>query len=156
MKGIAILAVALIIFPLATVAEEMEEEPPTNPLYVIASQLNGRAGPTKKAKIEALFDYGDALEPTGRVSKDWEWIEVYGGEGGTVWVCTRYVSERFWEFTVINENNGRVKIRSIPNSGKLRGYVKHGKSIDIDQVIMGWGHCFKGWVDLEYFIEEID
>ena len=125
-----------------------------NPLYVTADVLNGRAHPTKKAPVEAIFDYGDKLIPTGRFSRDREWVEVQGGESATVWVHIRYVSERFCEFTVINENNGRIRIRSKPDGGKIKGYIRHSKSIEIDRVVLGWGHCSKGWVDLEYFIEE--
>ena len=123
-------------------------------MYVIADVLNGRAHPTKKAPVEAVYDYGDQLQPTGRISRDCEWIEVLGGEAGTVWVHVNYVSERFTDFEVTNLNNGKIKIRSKPTGGKLKGYVKHGKTIVIDRVVLGWGHTAKGWVDLEYFVEE--
>ena len=121
-------------------------------LYVTADVLNGRAWPSKKSKIEAVFDYGDRLKPTGRWNG--EWIEVEGGESGTVWVHYKYVSERILPFEVVNENNGKVKIRSKPGkSGKIKGYVKRGKTVEIDQVVLGWGHCSRGWVDLKYFSE---
>lgn len=134
----------------AGLAEDVDHEP----MYVTADVLNGRAHPTKKAPVEAVFDYGDQLTPTGRISRDCEWIEVEGGEAGTVWVHVNYISERFVEFTVRNENNGKVKIRSKIGGGKVRGYVKRGKSVVIDRVVLGWGHCSKGWIDLEYLIEE--
>lgn len=124
------------------------------PLYVTADVLNGRAHPTRKAPVEAVFDYGDQLTPTGRISRDCEWVEVEGGEAGTVWVHVNYISERFVEFTATNENNGKIKIRSKIGGGKVRGYVKRGKSVEIDRVVLGWGHCKKGWIDLEYLIEE--
>jgi len=127
-----------------------------NGLYVTADVLNGRKWPTKKAGIEAVFDYGDLLEPTGRMSKDLEWLEVAGGESGTVWVFAQYVSERIIPFTVTNENNGKVKIRSKPGGGKLKGYVNRGKSVEIDRVVLGWGHCSRGWIDLEYLVEEVE
>ena len=95
--------------------------------------------------------------PTGRISQDCEWVEVYGGETGTVWVAARYVTERMDGFTVKNLNNGRIRIRAkLGGKGKLKGYVGHGKSIVIDRVVLGWGHCSRGWVDLEYFIEEVE
>lgn len=122
-------------------------------LYVTADVLNGREWPTKKAQVGAIYDYGDTLKPTGRW-KD-EWVEVEGGESGTVWVHYKYVSERILPFEVKNENNGKIKVRSKPGGkGTVRGYVKRGKTIEIDQVVLGWGHFSKGWVDLEYFIEE--
>lgn len=147
---IAIAALAAVAFILhsAGIAEEY------NPLYVTADVLNGRAQPTKKAPAEAIFDYGDRLVPTGKLSKDRNWVQVEGGEAGTVWVSTKYVSERFTEFTVTNENNGKIKIRKTPVDGKITGYVRRGKSVEIDRVVLGWGHCSKGWVDLDYFIEE--
>lgn len=136
-------------------AEEAEAE--YHPLIVIASLLNGRQWPTKKAKAETFYDFGEQIQPTGQWSRDCEWIEVEGGENGTVWVSYKYVTERMAPFTVTNENNGRIKIRSKPGGGgKLKGYVRHGKSIEIDQVVMGYGHCSKGWVDLEYFVEEVE
>ena len=147
----------LVIFFLQGVgiAEEAEERA-YNPLYVTADMLNGREQPTKKAQIGGMYYFGDELRPTGRISRDREWVEIYGGEAGTVWVKACYVSERFSAFTVTNENNGKVKIRSKMGAGKVKGYVKNGKSIEIDRVVLGWGHCSKGWVDLEYFIEEVE
>lgn len=123
-------------------------------LYVTADVLNGRAWPTKKASIEAIFDYGDKLKPTGRWSKNFEWVEVEAGESGTVWVHYKYVSERVLPFEVKNESNGKIKIRNKPGGkGKVRGYIKNGKTVEIDRAVLGWGHCSKGWVDLDYFSE---
>ena len=138
-------------------AEEPEEELRADPLYVTASVLNGREEPTKKAQISAFFDYGDVVYPTGKISRNGEWIEVQGGEAGTAWVHYKYVTARKQPFTVTNENNGKIKVRSKPGGkGRLRGYIGHGKTIEIDQVINGYGHCKRGWVDLDYFIEEIE
>ena len=126
------------------------------PLYVTASVLNARAEQTKKAMVEARFDKGDALAPTGRISRDRKWIEIYAGEAGTAWVYYEYVTERVAPYTVINENNGKIKIRKLPGEGRVTGYVKRGKSIEIDQVIFNYGHCRQGCVDLDYLIEEDD
>ena len=155
-RRLAAMLIAAVMALGAFAAAEEPEEKEYAPLYVLADVLNGRSLPTKKAGIEARFDFSDQVQPTGRMSKDREWIEVIGGESGTVWVSSRYVSERFFEFTVTNENNGKVKIRSKIDGGKVRGYVKNGKSIEIDQVVLGWGHCRQGWVDLEYLIVEDD
>ena len=136
-------------------AEETEKE--YQPLIVTANVLNGRMRPSKRAEITARFDQGDEVQPTGRISKDWEWVEVYGGENGTAWVHYKYVTERVDAFRVTNENNGRVKARKrLGGKARLTGYIGHGKTIEIDQVILGWGHCKRGWVDLEYFIEEVE
>jgi hypothetical protein len=66
------------------------------------------------------------------------------------------VTERIAPYTATNANNGKIKIRKLPGEGRVTGYVKHGKSIEIDQVIFNYGHCRQGWVDLDYLIEEDD
>ena len=71
-------------------------------LYCTASSLNGRASPSINARVEAHFEYGDELEVIGYNDN---WIEVEGGETGTVFVSANYVasslekskiSEYFW------------------------------------------------------------
>ena len=138
-------------------AEDPEEERILDPLYVTASVLNGREEPTKKAEVSAFYDYGDVVFPTGQWSRNGEWVEVQGGENGTAWVYYKFVTARKKPFTVTNENNGKIKVRSRPGGkGRLKGYIRHGKTIEIDQVINGYGRCSRGWVDLDYFIEEIE
>ena len=150
MAGVIIAGAVFIGTAQAEQAEDMA------PLYVTASVLNGRAEPTKKARVEAYFDRGDRLTPTGRISKDRRWVEVYGGEAGTVWVFMEYVTERVAPFEMTNANNGKIKIRSRHGDFRVRGYVGHGKRIRIDQVVLGWGHCSRGWIDLDYLVEEDD
>jgi SH3-like domain-containing protein len=116
--------------------------------------LNGRATPSKKASIEAFFDEGDPLKATGNWSPDYQWIEVGGGETGTVWVHIKYVSERKGYFQAKNEIFKQVKIRSHPVNGKLKGYIKKNETVEITHVVLGWGRCSKGWVDMNY-LEEI-
>lgn len=132
----------------------LAEDVDYKPLYVTANVLNARAEPTKKATVEARFDHGDIVQPTGRISKDRKWIEICAGEAGTAWVYYEYVTERVAPYTATNANNGKIKIRKLPGSGRVTGYVKRGKSVEIDQVIFCWGHCRQGWVDLDYLIEE--
>ena len=117
-------------------------------MYVMVNLLNGRASPSKKAKIEARFDQGDDILATGEWSEDHHWIEVVGGETGTVWVYADYVSENKGHFYVINENYKQVKIRARPIDGKITGYLKRGKIIDVTSVVLGWGKTDKGWIDL--------
>lgn len=119
-----------------------------------ASLLNGRANPRKTAPIEARFDNGDELIPTGRWSQDCRWVEVYGGETGTVWVKITYVSERKRIFTAVNADYGRVKIRKRPMQGKITGYIKKGETVIFYQSVLGWGKCSKGWVDLSFLTED--
>lgn len=155
--------IILLIFILAVVwiyniitdvgLAEVEGEPVT--VYVTANRLNGRAAPKKKSHVEAMFDYGDKLSATGKWSRDHKWIEVEGGEGGTVWVDIRYVSE-IKQPAVIMTDVTKVKIRKTPFDGRVSGYLKHGKELEVDQVVLGWAHCDKGWIDLGYcyFVEE--
>ena len=117
--------------------------------------MNGRTNPRKTAFIECRFDHGDKLTATGEWSEDNHWIEVYGGESGTVWVYADYVSERKEGFTVKNLDHQQVKIRSRPVDGKLKGYLKKNKTIEVDQVVLGWGKTPRGWIDLDY-VEEVD
>ena len=124
-------------------------------VYVTANRLNGRAMPRKSSHIEALFDYGDVLKATGKWSQDHKWIEVEGGECGFVWVDIRYVSEIIRPIT-IETNQTKVKIRKTPFHGRITGYLRNGKELEIDQIVLGWGHSSKGWIDLDYccFINE--
>ncbi|MBO6270839.1 MAG: SH3 domain-containing protein [Clostridium sp.] len=122
-------------------------------MTVIASQLNGRAFPTTKSRQEALFDYGDVVNSTGKWSDDHKWIEIKGGEGGTVWCMAKYLTERMDCFTASNEGRRAVKIRKTPVDGKVIGYLKEGKTVEISQVILGWGKCKSGWIDLGYLCE---
>lgn len=120
---------------------------------VIANQLNGRSWPTVKSRQEALFDYGDVIEATGKWSDDHNWIEVKAGEDGTVWCKACYLTERMDSFVASNEGKRAVKIRKRPIDGKVVGYLKGGRTLKITQVVLGWGKCNSGWIDLGYLCE---
>ena len=146
-------ALILSLLPLVTYSTMAENGPETAVLIVQTRLLNGRSAPRKTASIEARFDYGDTLIETGEWSKNHEWVEVEGGETGTVWVHINYVSERT-HYTVTNEKHKTVKVRKWPFTGKVTHYIKKGQKIDIEQVVLGWGKTKWGWVDLDYFVEE--
>ena len=150
---LAIVVFLIVIFiwvavPLLAHSESME----TTDMYVTASLLNGRATPSKKAQIAARFDRGDSV-----TAYDWSdnhhWIEVSGGETGTVWIWWEYVTERTDEFTVYNDWGTKIKIRSEP-FGHVIGYLKKGGELHIDKVVLGWGHSNRGWIELRYVTEE--
>lgn len=122
-------------------------------LYVTANQLNGRASPSKAGLPEMLYDNGDILYATGRWSSDHMWVEVLGGENPTVWVNIKYVTGRKDAFAVTPQYYGKFKIRNKPVDGRVVGYVRDDQTIQINQVVLGWGKCKKGWVDLDNFIE---
>lgn len=146
------LLLIVVILLMASIIEAARSEDATV-LYVKTRLLNGRSAPRKTASVEALFDYGDSLDATGEWSSDHLWVEVRGGETGTVWVHIRYVSERS-PYEVTNEKHKTIKIRKRPFNGKVVGYVKKGQKIVIEQKIFNWGRTKKGWVDLDYFVEE--
>lgn len=124
-------------------------------VIVTAKLLNGRINPSKGAMKTAFFDRGDTIELTGYWSDDHEWVEVYAGEAGACWVAKQYVTERTGSFTVVNNDYNKVKIRRKPTEkSKTTGYLKQGKEIEITQVILGWGRCKLGWIDLYYVQEE--
>lgn len=144
-KLIILLSLVLMITPCFAETSEY--------LYVTAKLLNGRNQPTKKSKVEAFFDQYDLITPTGEWSPDYNWVEVYGGESGTVWCNIKYLSETLTEKTYINDYHGKVKIRKHPVNGKVIGYLKSGKQIKIHKIINGWGRCKTGWIDTSYLSE---
>lgn len=123
---------------------------------VTAKLLNGRMTPSKGAMKTAFFDRGDILDLTGYWSEDHEWVEVYAGEAGACWVARAYINERTGPFTVINRDYNKVKIRKKPTEkSRAVGYLKQGRELQITQVLLGWGKCKQGWIDL-YYVEEED
>lgn len=119
-------------------------------LTVRAKLLNGRSAPRKTASKEAFFDFGDTLYATGAWSDDHKWVEVEGGETGTVWVSIRYVTERIGSFKAKNANYDKVKVRKWPEIGKVGHYIHRGETVTVTQVVLGWGKTRWGWVDLYY------
>ena len=122
---------------------------------VTARLLNGRMNPSKGAMKTAFFDKGDSIELTGWWSDDHNWVEVYAGDAGACWVARQYVTERIDSFIVVNHEYDKVKIRRKPSDkGRVSGYLKKGREIEITQVLLGWGKCKLGWIDLYYVQEE--
>lgn len=122
-------------------------------IHVTADLLNGRTKPNRHSQKVALFDYGDDLQITGKWSADHNWIEVGGGEAGLVWVHIDYVSETVGTYTVRNDDYAKIKIRRSPVNGRVSGYLKRGQEVEIDRDVLGWGHCYLGWVDLSLVAE---
>lgn len=120
-------------------------------LYCIADKLNGRAAPNKKAKVEAYFEYGDELEVVGYSGN---WVEVIGGETGTVYVSAQYVAESMEKERYRNVSGGRVIIRKEPSvdAKSCNDFVKAKKTVTISAVVDNWGYIKdRGWVCLDYF-----
>ena len=142
-----ILALLLVFFiTLWLTSSSYAQEPP---LYVMATRLNGRAAPTKSSSVEARFERGDQLTPTGRTNG--KWVEVEGGETGTVWCHSDYLSQEPHSVRFANTSNGRVRIRKHPD-GKPVGWVKENQTITVSNIIDGWGYVEPtGWVNLSFF-----
>lgn len=151
---IRILLIAALILLILTIVHSGKAESQETAVFKVQTRLlNGRSAPRKTASIEARFDYGDELISTGEWSNDHKWVEVYGGETGTVWVSIRYISEKN-HFTAKNRDYKEVKVRKWPENGKVVRYLKKGQTVEIEQVILGWGKTKYGWVDLYYLEEE--
>ena len=146
--------IACIIFSSITHAIGEEEIDEKHDLIVIAETLNGRYRPNKKSAILAGYFFGDHLVPTGKWSKDHMWVEVYHPEEKTVWVNINYISERMDIFEVFTLSDSPIRARSKPEVGKTTKYLKKDQHVEVDQVVMGYGHTEYGWIDLSYFIEE--
>ena len=131
-----------------------EEEIEHNKVIVIVDSLNGRFRPSKSSPVLAEYTFLDELTPTGKWSKDHQWIEIYHPEEGELWVNINYISERLDIFEVYTLNDQPIKVRSKPEVGKVKKYLKKDQHVEITQVVMGYGRCEYGWLDLGYFIEE--
>ena len=151
MTCLSISMALLIFFGTISLAEEENEIA----LFVTASKLNGRIKPSRGAEIVAKWPNGAELIPTGKWSRDHQWIQVIGGETQYAWVHIGYFSEQLTGFTAWNREYDKVKIRSRPIDGRITGYLKKGQEIEIEQLFLGWGKTEKGWIDLRY-IEERD
>lgn len=147
--------VALISIVAGASCEEEEQEKPAL-LYVMSDGLRGRIRPGKKFASVCVFDMWTPLEPTGRMSEDHLWVEIETAENDLVWCHIDYVTERREVIHVYTLWDEGVKIRQRPGYGKVTGTARKGQVLEITQVVMGYGKCSKGWVDLEYFIEDCD
>ena len=124
-------------------------------LFIISclSPVGVASSESAQINLARMTDHGDILEATGEWSKDHKWIEVVGGETGTVWVYISYISERR-HYYAKNVDYRKVKVRKWPVVGKVTGYIHRGQVVDITQTVLGWGKTNKGWVDLFYLEEE--
>jgi len=154
MKRIIVGIIILILLVPGCFAEEEDEE--IRQLYVISDGLNGRIRPGKKHQKVASFDMWTILTPTGRVSQDQMWIEIKTAEGDLVWCNVNYLSERREVIHVYTLWEDGIKIRQNRGSGRVTGKAMQNEILEITQVVMGYGKCSRGWVDLSYFIEDCD
>lgn len=154
MKKLIALLISIILLCSFAFAEEIEEDWTSKKLYVTATLLNGRATPSKKATVEARFDKYDIVKATGEWSKNHEWVEVCGGETGTVWCAVKYLSEITQPVIYRNMSQSKIKIRKKPFNGTVVKYLKPNKTIEILQIVNGWGRSKSGWIDISYLVED--
>jgi len=122
------------------------------PVYVTANHLNLRMSPGKTGYVVTTAEKGDILTATGEWSKDYRWIELYHAEYGYLWCDYHYVSEIEEPIKAETLWETPLKIRKQVVNGRVTGYLRRGREIEITQIILGWGKCRVGWIDLEYCI----
>lgn len=143
------IVLAIAVLCSGAVAENVEEVE-RDILYVCVSEgsfLNGRIAPNKHSDVTMKLYPGDTVEVVGVVDG---WIEIVGGESGTSFVDSRYVSETNEPYKMVNTSGGRVRVREFID-GKTVGYVKAKGVVTIERTILGWGYTGRGWVMLSYF-----
>lgn len=142
-------AILCVLCVLMTAVSALTEE---NPLYVMCKDLQGRIRPGKRYEALVSFDMWTPLNPTGRISDDRQWVEVRTAEGDLVWCNINYLTETRNMLRIYTLWDEGVKIRSKPGGGKVTGIARKEQVLDITQVVMGYGRCSKGWVEMDYFI----
>ena len=146
------LAVLVMLFGCA-VCEDADEESNTI-FYVLAlDSLNCRYAPKKKSVIATSLANGQTITGTGKWSKDCKWVEIDHFEYGKLWCSYQYLTERTEPFYIETLWDTPIKIRKAPVNGTVVAYLRKGREIEITQVVLGWGKCKQGWIDLEYCIE---
>lgn len=119
-------------------------------VYVTASKLNGRDEAAFDAHVESHFYRGEALDVVGYSG---DWVEVVGGETGTVFVHSSYVINTEvipvdnTAYTVTSK--GRVHVRKLPNGSHAR-WVYNGDVLVATWLTDGWAFVGNGWVSMKY------
>lgn len=143
----------LLILAIFVAGSAYSEEVSTIVLTVTGSNLNCRMSANKHSYIVTELEKGQEIPSTGRWSKNHRWVEIDHPEFGRLWCSYEFLTERTDPFSVETLWDEPIKIRKQPVNGRVTGYLRKGKTIEITQVILGWGKCTKGWIDLEYCIE---
>lgn len=117
-------------------------------LVVTVDELNGRAEPTTKSSVEMHLYKDDEVT---FVSYTDGWVEIIGGETGTVFCKAEYLSEKDANLgTYKNISGGRVNVRDNIEGKKINS-IAANKNIEVSSIILNWGYIGNGWVDLQYF-----
>lgn len=151
MRNVLVILVALVLV-FATINFACAEN---DILYVHVdenSYLRARERPSTHSPITMRLYNGDSVEV---VAIHGDWIEIIGGESGTSYVSSEFVSETAEPFEATNVSGGRIRVRKTID-GKAIGYVKDGRTVTVTRTISGWGYIGTGWVMLEYFDYDIE
>lgn len=142
-----ILAVSVLVVAAASCVASAEV------LYVCTSggDLNGRSRPHPHASVEMHIPNGDSVQAVSRVEG---WVEVVGGETGTVWCAQQYLSSSKEAAKYRNTSGGRVFVRDDVQGAKNGLAVSNNKVVTVQRQLSGWGFIGTGWVDLQYFSKE--
>lgn len=147
-KLIAVLCILCFLIPAVYACGEEERIV----LYSMSKNLQGRIRPGKKYEAVTSFDMWTPVYPTGRMSDDRMWVEVRTTESDLVWCSINYLTETRDVLHVYTLWESGVKIRSKPGAGKVTGTARREQVLEITQVVMGYGKCNKGWIEMDYFI----
>lgn len=156
---IALLLVAAILAGVAISAAAMaESEPVIATMYVlpdVSPYLNGRFEQSTKSTVEARFFPNDALEV---VEFGTGWTRVLGGELGTVWVKSDYITATAPDsepeaYTVTG--NGRVNVRSAPDGERVR-WAEVGEVVAVYGWAGEWAIVDGGFIDGSFLAEAQD
>ena len=153
MTAIIVISLFLLAISIMDAASAEDAETPNITLTAIGSNLNCRMAANKHSFIVTELERGQTIQSTGRWSKDHKWVEIEHPEYGKLWCSYQYLTERTDSFKVETLWDEPIKIRKQPVNGRVTGQLKKGKTVEITQVIFGWGKCKQGWIDLEYCIE---
>lgn len=153
--AVFLIMVLAFIFAVSIGLVHAEEDPEINyvTFTVTASSLNCRMSPDRHSYAITELERGQEVKGTSRWSKNQRWVEIEHCEYGRLWCDYHYLTERTDPFFVETLCDDPVKIRTQAVNGKVRGYLRKGQTIEITQVVLGWGRCSSGWIDLEYCIE---
>lgn len=121
-------------------------------LYVVTQgdDLNGRSEPSIHAPVEMRIPNGEAVQS---VSSQNGWVEIVGGETGTVWCREEYLSSAPEASKFRNVSGGRVFVRDTVKGHKTGLEVPANKTVTVRIQRDGWGKVSSGWVDLSFFEE---
>ena len=153
MRCIVVIIAAIAIAIIATAVGASAKE---NTLYVSVDEgtyLRGRKSPSLDAAVEMKLYNGEEVTV---VSAKGEWVEIEGGEPGTVWCYSEFLKSSSDDadckkYEVVS--NGKVRVRKEINGEKLR-YVRNGDILEVKFFVDGWAYLGDGYI-MQEFLKEI-